>query len=410
MRRVLSNTAGAIGKPLLAGALVAVIAFAAYSQADGSVLTSSRSGSFSIKGHVAGLYPGRTARLALTITNKNGFAIRVRSVRVRVGNAPGCPRSNLVVKRFRGYLWVVGRGETASAASGQDAPHRARRLHGGAVPASLPRQGGQGMRRSLVLGALLFVALAALAAGAALAGWSSIGSGSATTKAQIMPSGNTPAVSVSNRDVTVTWAASTFPGGTSVDGYTIKRYDASTNTLQTIGAGCTGTVAALTCTETAVAPEAGATPPLLSSRTGSAARVSRARLRLSARPRSPSRRPRRSPPFRRFARARSRASSAARLSHSACDDPTSGTLLSGSSSPSTIPGSGSAEHQRDGPGRCDQRISYGLRRGKRRLDRRSSDPRRHAGPLRSPPLRSRRPRAAPAATSSRAARTTSTRA
>ena len=111
MRRVLSNTAGAIGKPLLAGALVAVIAFAAYSQADGSVLTSSRSGSFSIKGHVAGLYPGRTARLALTITNKNGFAIRVRSVRVKVGNAPGCPRSNLVVKRFRGYLWVSARGK-----------------------------------------------------------------------------------------------------------------------------------------------------------------------------------------------------------------------------------------------------------------------------------------------------------
>jgi hypothetical protein len=109
MRRALIRTAGATGRQLVAVALVAALAVAAaYSKvADpGTTLTSSRSGAFTIKGHVVGLYPGRTATLKLTIRNKNGFPIRVKSVRVKVGNAPGCPRSNLVVKRFRGSLRV----------------------------------------------------------------------------------------------------------------------------------------------------------------------------------------------------------------------------------------------------------------------------------------------------------------
>jgi len=42
----------------------------------------------------------------------------------------------------------------------------------------------------------------------------------------------------------VTWSASTLPGGAGVGGYSVKRYNASTEALQTIGAGCTGTVAA----------------------------------------------------------------------------------------------------------------------------------------------------------------------
>jgi hypothetical protein len=110
MRRFLIDRAGALGTPLLAVALVAALALAAaYSRADDSVLTSSRKGSFTIKGHVLGLYPGRTATLRLTIRNKNRFAIRVKSIRVRVGNAPACPRSNLVVKSFRGSLRVAAK-------------------------------------------------------------------------------------------------------------------------------------------------------------------------------------------------------------------------------------------------------------------------------------------------------------
>jgi hypothetical protein len=99
-----------MGKPLVAVALVAAVVVAAASSRVGDsgqmVLTSSHRGSFTIKGHIRGLYPGRTAQLKLTIRNRNGFAIRVKSVRVKVGGAPGCSRSNLVVKRFRGSLRV----------------------------------------------------------------------------------------------------------------------------------------------------------------------------------------------------------------------------------------------------------------------------------------------------------------
>ena len=108
MRRVLNHTAGVIGKPLLAVTLVGVLTVVnAYSRADDSVLTSSRKGSFTISGHVLGLYPGGTARLTLTVRNRNSFPINVTSIRVKAGNAPGCARSNLVVENFRGSLRVA---------------------------------------------------------------------------------------------------------------------------------------------------------------------------------------------------------------------------------------------------------------------------------------------------------------
>jgi hypothetical protein len=66
-----------------------------------------------------------------------------------------------------------------------------------------------------------------------------------------MPSGNQPTASVSNRSVTVSWAASAFVGGASVGGYVAKRYNAS-NQAQTVLSNCSGTISALTCTENAV--------------------------------------------------------------------------------------------------------------------------------------------------------------
>jgi hypothetical protein len=65
-----------------------------------------------------------------------------------------------------------------------------------------------------------------------------------------MPAGSTPAASVSNRSVTVSWSQQTI-GGTPVGGYVVRRYDGSGN-VQMIGASCAGTIAALTCTETGV--------------------------------------------------------------------------------------------------------------------------------------------------------------
>jgi Bacterial Ig-like domain len=77
------------------------------------------------------------------------------------------------------------------------------------------------------------------------------GSGSGAARAQTANAGNAPAASASGTSVTVSWSASTLSGGGAVDGYLVKRYDTS-NALQTTGANCAGTVAALTCTENGV--------------------------------------------------------------------------------------------------------------------------------------------------------------
>jgi hypothetical protein len=52
----------------------------------------------------------------------------------------------------------------------------------------------------------------------------------------------------------VDWTTSTFADGASVDGYLVARYDARTNAPASIGADCSGTITALTCTENAVDP------------------------------------------------------------------------------------------------------------------------------------------------------------
>jgi hypothetical protein len=96
------------------------------------------------------------------------------------------------------------------------------------------------------------VALALVAqSGTARAAWTATGSGSAAAKAKTMPAGNTPTASVSNRNVTVNWTESTFSGGTPVGGYVVKRYNTG-GQAQTVGSGCSGTISALTCTEQAV--------------------------------------------------------------------------------------------------------------------------------------------------------------
>jgi hypothetical protein len=56
--------------------------------------------------------------------------------------------------------------------------------------------------------------------------------------------------SVTGRNVTLTWSASTILGSPA-SGYTVARYTTG-GILQTIGAGCSGTIGALTCTEAAI--------------------------------------------------------------------------------------------------------------------------------------------------------------
>ena len=51
--------------------------------------------------------------------------------------------------------------------------------------------------------------------------------------------------------MSVAWSAASLPGGGSVAGYEVRRYSTG-GTLQSTGSGCSGTVAATSCTETAV--------------------------------------------------------------------------------------------------------------------------------------------------------------
>ncbi len=126
MRRLLIDRAGALGTPLLAVALLAALALAtAHSRADDSVLTSSRKGSFTIKGHVLGLYPGSTARLTLTVRNTNSFADqgevdsrqgreRRRTARARTSSSRTfAARCRVAAKRKRRLQLPIGMRSTA---------------------------------------------------------------------------------------------------------------------------------------------------------------------------------------------------------------------------------------------------------------------------------------------------------
>jgi hypothetical protein len=93
------------------------------------------------------------------------------------------------------------------------------------------------------------IAAALLVVPTASAAWSRSSIGSGTAQAKMLGTGDTPTATVSGKKVTLTWSASTFSNGGNAPGYVVRRYNASTGLLQTIGASCTGTIAALTCTE-----------------------------------------------------------------------------------------------------------------------------------------------------------------
>jgi hypothetical protein len=99
--------------------------------------------------------------------------------------------------------------------------------------------------RSIAIG-LVTAALVVPTAGAA---WSQHGLGNGASQAKTLSSGNVPTISVAVKKVTVTWTASTFTTGGNVPGYIVRRYNATTGTLQTIGANCSHVIATTTCTE-----------------------------------------------------------------------------------------------------------------------------------------------------------------
>ena len=103
------------------------------------------------------------------------------------------------------------------------------------------------LRRAAIV---LTVVVAGLSTGTAYASWGGAGSGSGAVKAAQLPTATAPTASASVHSVTVTWPATTI-GGQNVSGYTVKRYNAG-GTAQTVGAGCSGTISGLTCTEASV--------------------------------------------------------------------------------------------------------------------------------------------------------------
>ena len=107
------------------------------------------------------------------------------------------------------------------------------------------------MRRSAAVAcALACVVLAGLlAAGPVGASWNGDGSGHGYSKANSLPTMTTPTTGATGRNVTVSWTA---PGGsTPVSEYRVRRYNTS-NAEQTILAGCSGAVTGTSCTEQAV--------------------------------------------------------------------------------------------------------------------------------------------------------------
>ena len=110
------------------------------------------------------------------------------------------------------------------------------------------------MKRPLIA-AVIAGATLGVACTAVLAAFTARGSGAPTIHATTMSTVTTaPTVSVSGRDVSVSWTQRVMANGTAVAGYTIARYPAAGGSAVTLGSACSGTVAALACTENSVAP------------------------------------------------------------------------------------------------------------------------------------------------------------
>jgi hypothetical protein len=103
-------------------------------------------------------------------------------------------------------------------------------------------------RTAIFLSAL--VASTGTGTGTAYASWANQGAGSGAVKAAQMPTATAPTASVAVHTVTVSWPGATL-GGQNISGYTVKRYNDS-GTSQTIGSGCSGTISTLSCTEASV--------------------------------------------------------------------------------------------------------------------------------------------------------------
>lgn len=106
------------------------------------------------------------------------------------------------------------------------------------------------MTRRLVA-LLALVAIAMSVATVAWAAWTvTSADASGNGRATSMPGGAAPSVSAAGATVTVSWSASSFPGGPAVSGYVVRAYNAATSAPRAVAGTCAGTVSALTCSDT----------------------------------------------------------------------------------------------------------------------------------------------------------------
>jgi hypothetical protein len=111
--------------------------------------------------------------------------------------------------------------------------------------------------RVLVVAVLALASLVPLHAASAFGFWTgygTLGTGSGAATAGTLAAGSAPTAVVTGSltNVVVSWSARSLSNGTAASGYIVNRYSWSGSTPQTITAGCTGTVSALTCTESSM--------------------------------------------------------------------------------------------------------------------------------------------------------------
>jgi hypothetical protein len=105
------------------------------------------------------------------------------------------------------------------------------------------------LRLRALLGLCLALLLGLTVAPRVQAAWTGGGTGPSSALAYTMPSGSQPSARASGSTVSLRWSAVVFPGGQSVAGYVIHRFDAINGAQATVGAGCSGIVPTTTCTE-----------------------------------------------------------------------------------------------------------------------------------------------------------------
>ena len=89
---------------------LAGIAVASAGPVDGATGADARPGSFRVRGHVTGLYPGARKRMRVTIRNPFLYAIEVTSLTAEADDpVAGCSGSLIRVRPYNGAVWVDAR-------------------------------------------------------------------------------------------------------------------------------------------------------------------------------------------------------------------------------------------------------------------------------------------------------------